>query len=260
MIGADISQLLWAGGAGLAAGFVLGLLGAGGTVVGLPFFLYLAYVAPHTSLGSNALGVSAIAAALYLYRLRKGEALLMPGVVYAVPGLVGIYVGAGIGLQYPGSGLVFILGFVLLAIAGWLAYLSRAVGRAGVNGDQRPKLTPGRILRIAPVALLVGGAAGFFGIGGGFMIVPSLSVASGIELTQSISSALLPIAAFAGVVGSAYLAAGDVNLWLSASMVPAGLLGGYLGISAGRKFSRKTMYVVFAAFLALLGVYIIAGG
>lgn len=260
MITPDISQLLWAGSAGLAAGFVLGLLGAGGTVVGLPLFLYIAYVSPHTSLGSNALGVSVIAAALYLYRLRSGDALVAPGVVYALPGLVGIYIGAGIGLQYPGSGLVFILGFVLLAIAGWLAYLSRIAGRSRAEGDPRPALTLRRALRIIPVALLVGGAAGFFGIGGGFMIVPSLSIASGIELTQSISSALLPIAAFAGMVGSTYLAAGDVNLWLSASMVPAGLLGGYLGIRAGRKMRRTTMYLIFAGFLALLGAYIIAGG
>ena len=48
--------------------------------------------------------------------------------------------------------------------------------------------------------------------------------------------------------------------WLSAAMVPAGLLGGYLGIWAGKRIRKTTMYIIFAVFLALLGAYIIAGG
>ena len=254
--------MYWAAAAGLAAGFILGLLGAGGTVVGLPFFLYLALVSPHTSLGSNALGVFMIATVLYLYRLRRGESLVAPGVAYAVPGMAGILIGAQMGLGYPGAGLVFLLGFVLFAVAGWLLYLSRKVGRtlgAGANGGTGA-LSPGRIVRIVPVALAVGAAAGFFGIGGGFMIVPTMSLSAGIEISQAISASLLPIAGFAALVGLTYLRAGDVNLLLSAVMLPAGVLGGYAGVQLGRRIERRVMYVIFAAFLLLLGIYIVTAG
>ena len=264
MIVLGISQAaMWAGIAGLAAGFILGLLGAGGTVVGLPFFLYLAVISPHTSLGSNALGVSMIALLLYAYRLWKRQTLVGPGLVYTIPGLGGILVGAELGVQYPGAGLVFLLGFVLIAISGWLFYLGRRV--VGPNSDPPApgppgRLSAGRILKIAPAALAVGGAAGFFGIGGGFMIVPSLSLAAGIELTQAISTALLPIAAFAGLVGATYLRAGDANVLYSLVMVRAGALGGYLGIRLGMRIEKRAMYTIFAAFLALMGAYMVLQG
>ena len=264
MLPLGISEAVaWAGVAGLVAGFVLGLLGAGGTIVGLPFFLYLALLSPHLSLGSNALGVSMIALVLYAYRLSKGQALVTPGVAYTLPGLLGIFAGAQVGLRYPGAELVFLLGFVLFAISGWLFYLSTKLGRAkGGPVDPRPpgRLSKGSLLRIVPLAFAVGGAAGFFGIGGGFMIVPTLSLAAGIELSQAISSSLLPIAAFAGLVGATYLGAGYVNLLYSAAMVPAGALGGYLGIQLGNRMERRAMYIVFAVFIALVGVYITLRG
>ena len=259
----DLSQaVVWAAVAGLLAGFVLGLLGAGGTVVGIPFFLYLAVVSPHTALGSNALGVFMIATALVAYRLWRREVLVAPGVVFALPGVAGIFIGARIGLEYPGGGLVFLLGFLLFIIAGWLFFLSTKVAKSSTLPAELPRhsLARGRLLRIIPVAFAVGGAAGFFGIGGGFMIVPSLALAAGIDLVQSISTSLIPIAAFAGLVGFSYLGAGDVNIWLSVVMVPAGVVGGFLGMKLGNRIDKTTTYRVFGAFLALLGVYIVARG
>lgn len=259
LLGAS-QAVAWAGVAGLAAGFVLGLLGAGGTVVGLPFFLYLALVSPHVSLGSNALGVSMIAAVLYVYRLWKRQALVAPGVAYTLPGLVGIFIGAQLGLRYPGAGLVFLLGFVLFAISGWLFYLGHRVtgAKGGTAGAQRlGRVSAKEILKIIPFALAVGGAAGFFGIGGGFMIVPSLSLAAGIELTQAIPASLLPISSFAGLVGGTYLAAGEANLLYSLTMLPLGALGGYLGMRLGSRMDRRTTYVIFAAFIGMLGAYLI---
>lgn len=256
--------VVWAALAGLAAGFILGLLGAGGPVVGLPFLLYLADISPHPALGSNALGVSMIAAVLYGFRLRRREAIVAPGMAYAVPGMFGIYIGAQLGLHYPGTGLVFLLGFVLFAIAGWQFYLSAKVG-----GPHAPRTAPpgsgvgvsrGSLLKTTPVALAVGAASGFFGIGGGFMIVPSLALTAGVELTEAISSSLLPIAGFAGVVGASYLRAGDVDLGLSIVMLPLGLLGGYAGIWLGKRITKTAIYRVFASFLALLGVYFIIHG
>ena len=257
-----VSQAAWALGAGLSAGFVLGFLGAGGTVVGLPFFLYLSVMAPHSSLGTNALGVSMIATALFVVRLWRKEALVEHGVVFALPGLAGILVGAEIGLRYPGAGLVFLLGFVLFAIAGWLFFLGRRVRGTSPSSTtgSRPRISTSVVVRVIPVALAVGVASVFFGIGGGFMVVPSLSLAAGVELTQAVSAALLPIAAFAGLVGASYAVAGDASVWLALVMVPAGVLGGLFGIWLGRRVGKAAMYVIFAAFLALLGAYIVARG
>jgi hypothetical protein len=81
--------------AGLISGFVLGFLGAGGTVVGLPFLLIFDRLGPHNALGTNALGVSLIAAALLIWRIRNKQILLTSGVMFALPGLVGVMQGPG---------------------------------------------------------------------------------------------------------------------------------------------------------------------
>ena len=79
---------------GVFAGLALGMLGAGGTIIGLPMFLYL--VSPgHAAFGTNALGVTVITLLLLLWRIRAAEIDLPLGIVFAVPGLIGIAIGVG---------------------------------------------------------------------------------------------------------------------------------------------------------------------
>lgn len=251
--------IIWTALAGLGAGLVLGFLGAGGTVVGLPFLLYLVVLPPHTTLGTNAMGVCMIAAALSIYRFSKHDTSLIPAISFAVPGVVGVFIGAQIGLHYPGSSLVFLLGFLLFGIAAWLYYLSTKIGKShNVRSDPvYDPITRRKIAKMTPVAFAVGGAAGFFGIGGGFMIVPAMALTANIELVQAAASSLLPIAAFAGLVGVTYFMAGQIDYWLSAIMFISGIFGGFLGIQLGRRVGKTTTYRIFATFLVLLGIYII---
>lgn len=251
-------SIIWTALAGLGAGFVLGFLGAGGTVVGLPFFLYLVVLPPHTTLGTNAMGVFLIAAALSVYRFSKHEASLIHGVSFAVPGAAGILIGAQIGLHYPGAKLVFLLGFLLFAVAAWLYYLSFKINKSqAVQKQPDQNMTMGKLARMIPTAFAVGSAAGFFGIGGGFMIVPALALTANLELMQAAASSLLPIAAFAGLVGTTYLMAGQIQVWLSAIMLGVGIAGGFLGIKLSKRLGKTIMYRLFATFLVLLGLYIL---
>jgi uncharacterized membrane protein YfcA len=246
--------------AGLLAGLVLGYLGAGGTVVGLPLVLYVAHLRPHLALGTNALGVSAIAAALFAWRTRDRGLPWRHGLVFAFPGLAGIYCGARLGLVYPGQRLVFLLGILLFVVAAWLFYLSTRP-EPEASADQRPgsaepapRPAPARWPLLA-TAFAVGCTAGFFAIGGGFMIVPALALAGGLELAQAAAAALLPIAAFSGWVGLQYWAAGNADPTLAGAMLAPGLAGGFLGMDLGRRLSRRTTQRVFAAFLVALAIY-----
>lgn len=257
--------------AGLLAGLVLGLLGAGGTVVGLPVLLYLGSLSPHSALGTNAMGVAGIALALLGRRMLRREVRLAPGVIFAVPGLAGIVLGTRLGLLYPGQKLVFLLGILLFVVAAWFAFLSArhderspADGGAGMppiaGGSSRSvatRLDRRRAIWLVPVALAVGAAAGFFAVGGGFMIVPGLALVGGLELQEAAMVSLLPIAAFAGLDGIQYLSAGRVDLPLSGLMLLVGLVGGLVGIKLGARLPKRVLQGIFAAFLALLGVYIV---
>jgi uncharacterized protein len=253
---------MWAGlMAGALAGFVLGFLGAGGTVVGLPVLLYFAGLEFHTVLGTNALGVALIATALLLGRLFRHELRVAEAVVFALPGILGILVGAQLGLVFPGQQLIILLSFVLVVVAGWMFYLSTRHDTAGLPSNQpptkiaQPPLDRKLFVRLIPLAFIIGVTAGFFGIGGGFMIVPGLIIAGSLSLKEAAASALLPIAAFAGLVGLSYWAAGSIDLGTAGIMLPSGIVCGLLGVWLATRFPRKIMQRIFAVALVAIGVY-----
>jgi uncharacterized membrane protein YfcA len=248
--------------AGAAAGLVLGLFGAGGTIVALPALLYLAGLGPHLAIGTNALGVAAIAVALLAWRIRAQQIRLQDGAMFALPGLVGIGVGARLGLAVDGSRLVFLLGFVVFLVAAWMAYLALRLAPADAPRSPAtarvPSPTRGRIARIGSTAVAVGGTAGFFGIGGGFLVVPGLAWAGRVELRDAARSGLLPIAAFAALIGAEYLANGSVNLPDAGLMLLGGMAGGAGGIWLAGRVPRRAFQLAFAGFLVLIGILMIA--
>lgn len=241
-------------GGGLA-GLALGLLGAGGTIIGLPLFLYLGGPQGHAAFGTNAFGVTLIALALLVRRLRRGEADPRIGLVFALPGLAGIVLGTRLGLLYPASRLVFLLSFLILVVAGWIAWLGL---RGGGGERQGPAALSGRVvMRVMPVAVAVGTISGFFAIGGGFLVVPGLAIAAGVDLRHSARASLLPIAAFAGLDAIAYALAGDVRYGAGMAMAGAGLIGGGAGLLLAERLKLRTVQLAFAAFLALVAAYMI---
>jgi uncharacterized membrane protein YfcA len=242
----------WCAAAGAIAGLALGYLGAGGTVVGMPFILYLAALPPHRALGTNALGVSMIAATLLGVRLWRGEVAWRPGALFLVPGLAGIWAGARAGLLYPGEKLVALLGIVLFAVAAWMLYLSTLPLPAETSPRPPARVRPAGLVL---AALAVGATAGFFAIGGGFMIVPALAVTAGLDLLDAAAVALLPIAGFSGWVGMQYWRAAATDPGFAAAMLPLGLAGGLTGMWLGRRVPRHVSQRVFAVLLVAIGVY-----
>jgi uncharacterized membrane protein YfcA len=245
---------------GILAGFVLGFLGAGGAVVALPVFLLLAGLAPHLTLGTNALGVAFIAAALFAWQSRQARLPVRHGILFAVFGAPAIYLGAHLGLLYPGRKLIFLLGLLLFVAAAWLVYLSyrrprRPAAAAPATLAARTPLGTAQMFWVALMACAVGLTAGFFGVAGGFMIIPALMLAGGLDLALSAAVALLPIAVFSGVVGLEYWIAGNANLSWALLMLAAGIPAGAFGIWLNRRLSNIVMLRVFATFLAALALY-----
>jgi uncharacterized membrane protein YfcA len=250
----------WTVVAGILAGFVLGFLGAGGGVVALPVFLLLAGLAPHLTLGTNAFGVGFLAAALFLWQTRQASLPVRRGILFAAFGGPAIYLGAHLGLLYPGRKLIFLLGVLLFAVAAWMVYLSyrrpqRPAGAGPAEDAPSVRLGFTRTTLIAAMACVTGLTAGFFGVAGGFLIVPALMLAGGLDLSFAAALALLPIAVFSGIVGIAYWSAGDVNLTWALLMLAAGIPAGSFGIWLSRRLSNRVMLRVFATFLAALGLY-----
>lgn len=240
---------------GVLAGLALGMLGAGGTVIGLPMLLYLGSAHGHVAFGTNALAVTVVAFLLLLWRIRQKQINLGLGIIFAIPGLIGIAIGARLGLIFPAAKLIFLLSFLILIVGCWIGYLS-----IRQDDPAPPRFGPierRQIIRVVPVALIVGVISGFFAIGGGFLIVPGLAIAATIDLRASARSSLLPIAAFAGLDAIEYISAGDVSYSMSGIMVLAGIAGGAAGILLSNQLPLRVIQRVFAIFLTLVAIYMI---
>ena len=152
-----------------------------------------------------------------------------------MPGLIGNYAGIQLGLVFPGKKLLFLLGFVLFLIAAWMIYSSkRTSGSAkGLNDSAANRNSTKRLFYIGLSALVIGGTAGFFAISGGFMIVPALILAGGLNITEAAGTAIIPIVAFTGI------ATGVAGIWLA------------------KHLPKTLMQRLFAVFLILIGIYMI---
>ena len=82
--------------------------------------------------------------------------------------------------------------------------------------------------RLKLMGILIGLAAGYFGIGGGFLIVPSL-LYSGLNISNAIGTSLIPVSMFGATTALGYCFANQVNIAISLLFVIGGAGGGFLG-------------------------------
>ena len=159
-------------GSGGLVGFTLGLIGGGGSILATPLLLYVVGVAnPHVAIGTGALAVSANAYASLIGHARKGHVWWRCAVVFALVGSLGAAMGSSLGMLIDGKRLLFLFGLLMIVVA----LLMLRTRRDQVD-RQRP-IDLRMCLITALTAILTGAASGFFGIGGGFLIVPALRIA-----------------------------------------------------------------------------------
>jgi uncharacterized protein len=110
-----------------------------------------------------------------------------------------------------------------------------------------------------PVSFLVGMLSGFFGIGGGFLIVPGLMFATGMPLLSAAGTSLVSVGTFGMTTAITYAFSGLVNWLIAIEYISGGILGGLLGarlaIRLGAK--KKTLTFIFAGVVLAVAVYIL---
>jgi len=249
--------------AGIIVSFILGFFGAGSAVVGLPIILLFSNLNGHIALGTNVAGVSMIAFLVLIYRFTRKDLLILEATVFTIPGLIGNFCGIRIGLLFPGHKLLFLLGFVLFLIAGWLFFQGVRGEKNLIKNNNHPNYeeknsnSKKRLILIGITAFVIGITAGFFAISGGFMIVPALMLIGKLELTQAAGTAIMPIVAFTGLAGTEYWVTGSVDVSLSFTMLLPGIGGGIAGIWLAKRLPKKNMQISFAIFLVMIGIYMI---
>ncbi|MXO48184.1 TSUP family transporter [Erythrobacter vulgaris] len=246
---------------GALIGFVLALVGGGGSILAVPLLVYFVGVGePHMAIGTAAVAVALNAATGLAGHARAGNVRWACAASFALSGVIGAALGAEAGKAFDGEKLLALFG-LLMVVVGALMLRKRT---GGENPDVRMTRETARPLlrRIIPTGLGVGVMAGFFGIGGGFLIVPGLVFATAMPISLAIGSSLLVVTALGATTAASYALSGLVDWLLIGWMLGGGIAGTLLGRMAGKRLAgrKRTLEIGFAVMVILIGVGIVAEG
>ncbi len=244
----DILAILSGG----AVGLVLALIGGGGSILATPALLYVVGVAnPHVAIGTSAVAVSVNAFANLINHARRGNVKWRCAMVFAVSGVIGAAIGAAVGKVTDAGILLPLFALLMIVVGVFMLRPRKEDARADVvlTAQSTPKLVG--------FGLGAGALSGFFGIGGGFLIVPGLIAATGMPILFAVGSSLVAVTAFGVTTAVNYAFSGWVDWILAATFIGGGGVGGWFGARLAARLSarRGLLNVGPATLILVVGVY-----
>ena len=261
---------------GIVVGLALGLTGGGGSIFAVPLLIHGVGVAPREAIDLSLVAVAATSAFGAMGALRASMIEYRAGLVFAAGGIFAAPIGVRWG-QYV-SARVTVSGFavlmVLVALLMWRKASRDPEGASVVRADFVPggdgggaicRLHPDERLRLtAPCSAALGATgigtgllAGFFGVGGGFVIVPALTFLSEMSIHRAVATSLFVIALVASSAAGSALLQGHRWSWaLAVSFTTGGLAGMGLGRVLARRMAGPTLQKVFAVAILCVAVVV----
>jgi uncharacterized membrane protein YfcA len=250
----SLVQYLLGVGSGAVVGFALGLVGGGGSILAVPLIVYLVGVrSPHLAIGTSALAVAANAATGLVHHARAGHVRWRCAGLFALAGVAGAAAGSTLGKAFDGQKLLFL--FALLMIGVGVLMLRR---RASF-GNPDVKLGRENAGKLVGYGLGAGAFSGFFGIGGGFLIVPGLTAATGMSMINAVGSSLVAVTAFGLTTAVNYSLSGLVDWLLAFAFIAGGVAGSLGGTHLAKHLSKERgrLSIVFAMLIFAVAAYML---
>ena len=244
-------------GSGVLVGLVLGLIGGGGSILAVPLMVYVVGVDdPHIAIGTSAAAVGATAFANMIHHWRLGNVLWGCALTFAIAGVVGATAGSTLGKITDGDALLGLFGLAMIAVG--LAMLRKRKGGEKVGPLFNKRTAP----RLAGSGALVGGLSGFFGIGGGFLVVPGLVSSTAMPILNAVGTSLVSVSAFGATTAANYALAGWVDWRLAGVFLVGGVIGGLGGALLAKRLGegKETLKRIFSSVVILVGVFVAIQG
>ncbi|CAN5405675.1 sulfite exporter TauE/SafE family protein [soil metagenome] len=247
-------QYLLGAGSGSLVGFTLGLVGGGGSILAVPLMVYLVGVtSPHVAIGTSALAVAANAGANLIPHARQGTIKWRCAGMYALAGVIGAYAGSTLGKAIDGQRLLFLFALLMLVVGALMLRSRSNPGNPDVQCSRE------NALKVIGYGSATGLFSGFFGIGGGFLIVPGLMASTGMPMINAVGSSLVAVAAFGLTTAFNYALSGLVDWSLAGVFIGGGIVGGIVGAGISKRLSARKglLNSVFALLIFLVALYML---
>jgi uncharacterized membrane protein YfcA len=256
---------------GFLIGVSLGALGGGGSILAVPILVYAAGESPQAATTTSLIVVGTASLFGMFAHLRAGRVRVLPGIMFGLAGIGGSVVGTRMNSAVDPN--VLLLAFAgLMVIAAWRMWVNQREPGAGdedfelypeadpepgaVLVSHRTRVTGVVVLKVLLAGTVVGFITGFFGVGGGFVVVPALVLALDFEMPEAVGTSLLVITinsavALAGRVGST-----TVDWGVAIPFTIAALLGVSVGKNIADRLPTVTLVRWFVGLLVVLAAYV----
>ncbi len=256
---------------GLIVGISMGALGGGGSILTVPVLVYLLGMDTLAATTGSLIIVGITAVFGVLAHRRDGNVRLLQGLVFGAIGVAGAVAGTRLALQV--SPDVLLAGFsVLMLTVAALMFSRRRVPAAGAgSGDDRDAIgVDVPIIRFAPsfacscpraakvvvAAVAVGLMTGFFGVGGGFLVVPALVLVLDFPMPAAVGTSLLIIAINSATALVARAGTGvEIDWAIIGPFTGAAVIGSLLGARVAARARPRTLQMAFAVLITVVGLY-----
>src|ERR1700744_3692254 len=203
---------------GMLVGFSLGLVGGGGSILAVPLMVYVVRAPePHVAIGTSAIAVATNAAFNLSNHARGGTVRWSCALTFAMAGIVGAFVGSIFGKMLDGQRLLALFALLMLVIA---ALMLKTRSRAGLPDVE---MSWANMPAVVGLGFVTGTLSGFFGIGGGFLIVPALMLATGMSIINAVASSLVAVTAFGLTTAASYAYSGWISWGLAGLFIAGGI-------------------------------------
>jgi len=249
---------------GFLIGVSLGAVGGGGSVLAVPALVYIAGQSPQDAVTTSLLIVGVAAVAGLVTHAREGRLRPRVGIAFGASGAAGAV--AGSELNQGVNAQVLLLAFAGLMLIAAAAMARRSTPEPAVAGEARAGeggltvMTEARVdlalvARILFCGTAVGLITGFFGVGGGFVIVPALVVCMGFSMPEAAATSLLVISINAGVSLIARADTGTLDWRVAVPFTLAAMAGSVVGSRVAGRVDHGRLTRVFVVLLVVVALY-----
>ena len=248
--------------ASVIIGFVLGLLGGGGSILSIPILVYLFHIDAVTASAYSLFIVGATSLAGAVPKYRDHLVNIKTGILFGIPSIIAIFitrrwiVPAIPDVIFQTEALTLtkrLLVLGIFAVLMILASLSMIRGRKEIK-----TLTSGMRIPLTIIeGILIGFLTGLVGAGGGFLIIPALIFLTRLPMKAASGTSLFIIAinSLVGFSGDLFTMEMDWSFLLKVTALA--IVGVHFGNVLSKRVSNAQLRKGFGWFTLAMGFYIL---
>lgn len=247
----------------LIIGLVMGIIGGGGSILGVPVFVYIFKISAVTATALSLFVVGTTSLIGSFGYMKQKLVNFKTALLFGIPSILGVVFSRRLVVPNLPEIIFNKLGFVLtkdmflLILFAILMLISSYKMINKINEEPLKKSDETNYTLLISQGLLVGILTGLIGAGGGFLIVPALVMLLGMEIKQSIGTSLLIIAMNSLLGFFSAIDKVDINWQFLLIFTSLSVVGVFSGILISKKVNGKKLKPIFGWFILAMGVYII---